>query len=110
MKKLENLNESKSIKLEEENKSQEKISTNTNNTEIGSSVDTKNVPCEVTSNVVRDSEIVFINSQPKEPVEDQELKCKFAAIVMDRFFFFVSVFYAIITLVSLIMSIPILYR
>ena len=39
-----------------------------------------------------------------------ELKCKFAAIVMDRFFFFVALFYAIITFVALIMSIPNLYN
>ncbi len=101
MNKLEKFNENKSTKLEEET-----ISTNTNTIEI----ETKNVPIEVKSRVVRDSNNILINSQLKQPEEDPKLKCKFAAIVMDRLFFFVSLFYAIITFVSLIMSIPNLYK
>jgi hypothetical protein len=42
--------------------------------------------------------------------EINELKCKYAAIVMDRFFFYVALFYAIITFVALIMSIPNFYN
>ena len=42
--------------------------------------------------------------------EINELKCKFVAIVMDRFFFYVALIYAIITFVALIMSIPNFYN
>ena len=42
--------------------------------------------------------------------EINELKCKYAAIVMDRFFFYVALIYAIITFVALIMSIPNFYN
>ena len=106
MKKLENFNENKSIKLEKE-----KISTKTNRPVIGL-FKVKKVAVEETNRVVLDSvaESIFTNPQPKQPEEDPMLKCKFAAIVMDRLFFFVSLFYAIITFVSLIMSIPNLYK
>jgi hypothetical protein len=51
----------------------------------------------------------------KEQIDDQiqeenELKCKFAAIVMDRFFLYLASFYSIITFVSLIMAIPNFYK
>ena len=41
--------------------------------------------------------------------EDLELKCKFAAIVMDRFFFCIALAYSIITFSTLVLSIPNLY-
>ena len=107
MKKLESFNESKSTKLEEEN-----ISTNTNTTEIGL-FEKKLIRNELVGRedkVQKDGECIFSTPQLKEQNEDQELKCKFAAIVMDRFFFFVALFYAIITFVSLIMSVPNLYK
>ncbi len=39
-------------------------------------------------------------------LEEQELKFKYAAIVMDRFFFYMSIFYSIITFIGLILSVP----
>ena len=42
--------------------------------------------------------------------EEKELKCKVAAIVMDRLFFFLALIYAIITFVALIMTIPNFYK
>ena len=42
--------------------------------------------------------------------EEQELKCKFAAIVMDKFFFFVALIYAVITLAGLILTITNFYK
>jgi hypothetical protein len=107
MKKLENLNEKKLTKLEED-----KILTNTKINEIGL-FEKKPINNELVGredNVQKDAECIFSTPQLKEQNEDQELKCKFAAIVMDRFFFFVSLFYAIITFVSLIMSIPNFYK
>ena len=41
--------------------------------------------------------------------EENEIKYKFAAIVLDRFFFFLSILYFIITFISLILAIPNLY-
>ena len=42
--------------------------------------------------------------------EENELKCKFAAIVLDRFFFYLTLVYAIITFVALLMSITNFYK
>ena len=42
-------------------------------------------------------------------LEEQELKFKYAAIVMDRFFFYVSIFYSIVTFIGLILSMPNFY-
>ncbi len=41
--------------------------------------------------------------------EELELKCKYAAIVMDRFFFCLALAYAVITFSTLVLSIPKLY-
>ena len=41
--------------------------------------------------------------------EELEIKCKFAAIVMDRFFFCIALVYALITFSTLVLSIPNLY-
>ena len=46
--------------------------------------------------------------EEKENIE--ELKCKFASIVLDRFFFCLELIYALITFVGLIMSIPNFYK
>ena len=50
------------------------------------------------------------NEQIDKQEEEQELKCKFAAIVMDRLFFYLTLIYAIITFVVLIMSVPNFYK
>jgi hypothetical protein len=42
--------------------------------------------------------------------EEQELKCKFAAIVMDKFFFFVALIYAVTTFAGLILTITNFYK
>ena len=42
--------------------------------------------------------------------EQNELICKFAAIVLDRFFFYLTLIYAIITFVALLLSIPNFYK
>ena len=42
--------------------------------------------------------------------EKEDIKFKFAALVMDRFFFFVSVLYFIIAFVCIIMTIPNFYK
>ena len=42
--------------------------------------------------------------------EERELKCKFAAIVMDKFFFFVALIYAVITFAGLILTITNFYK
>ena len=42
--------------------------------------------------------------------EEQELKFKFAAIVLDRFFFFVAAIYAIVTFGCLVLLIPNFYK
>ena len=46
---------------------------------------------------------IFKDGLPKRR-HFQELKFKFAAIVMDRLFFYISLAYAIITFVGLVMS------
>ncbi len=52
------------------------------------------------------------NGDKKEEEEENidELKCKYASIVLDRFFFCLEVIYALITFVGLIMSIPNFYK
>ena len=62
-----------------------------------------------------DDEKSSADTEIKEPIdeklqEENELKCKFAAIVMDRFFFYLASFYSIITFVSLIMVVPNFYK
>ena len=62
-----------------------------------------------------DDEKSSTGTEIKEPIDDKiqeenELKCKFAAIVMDRFFLYLASFYSIITFVSLIMTIPNFYK
>ena len=42
--------------------------------------------------------------------EDMELKWKFAALVMDRFFFYVTFIYFIVTFIALVMSSPNFYK
>jgi len=42
--------------------------------------------------------------------EEQELKFQFAAIVLDRFFFYLALIYAIITFAGLVLTIPNLYK
>ena len=52
------------------------------------------------------------NGDKKEEEEEyiDELKCNYASIVLDRFFFCLEVIYALITFVGLIMSIPNFYK
>ena len=42
--------------------------------------------------------------------EDKELKFKFAALVVDRFFFWLSVIYFVVTFIALVLSIPNFYK
>jgi len=42
--------------------------------------------------------------------EEQEIKWKYAAIVMDRIFFILALLFTIITFISIIMSIPNFYK
>ena len=42
--------------------------------------------------------------------EDKELKFKFAALVMDRFFFWLSIIYFVATFIALVLSIPNFYK
>ncbi len=54
-----------------------------------------------------------VNEEKKikqEKVDDEELKCKYAAIVLDRLFFCIVSIYALITFIGLIMSIPNFYK
>ena len=54
-----------------------------------------------------------VNEEKKikqERVDDEELKCKYAAIVLDRLFFCIVSIYALITFIGLIMSIPNFYK
>ena len=46
----------------------------------------------------------------QEIVDDTELKCKYAALVLDRLFFCIVSIYALITFIALIMSIPNFYK
>ena len=43
-------------------------------------------------------------------MEEKELKFKFAAIVLDRFFFYLSILYFIVTFIALVMTIPNFYQ
>jgi hypothetical protein len=43
-------------------------------------------------------------------IKHKELRFKFAAIVLDRFFFYLALFYALITFVGLLLSIPNFYN
>jgi len=48
--------------------------------------------------------------EAEEIDEEQEIKWKYAAIVMDRIFFILTLLFTIITFVSIIMSIPNFYK
>ena len=62
-------------------------------------------------NSVNISPIIQVKERTEDKKrEENELKCKFVAIVMDRFFFYLALAYAIITFIALIMSIPNFYR
>ena len=51
-----------------------------------------------------------IKEAEEEEENIEELKCKYASIVLDRFFFCLELIYALITFVGLIMSIPNFYK
>ena len=53
-------------------------------------------------------ELVFNDSEKNEQksLEVKSLKNKFAAIVLDRFFFFISIFYTLVTLIGIVMTLP----
>ena len=58
-------------------------------------------------NIVVNSELKITTHQDEEKLrENQELKLKYAAIVMDRFFLWVSSVYAVITFFALVIIIP----
>ena len=46
----------------------------------------------------------------QKSLEMKSLKNKFAAIVLDRFFFFISIFYTIVTLIGIVMTLPNFYK
>ncbi len=79
----------------------------------GSKILKKSTKVHPNINDAENVENISPNSATNEQIdkqEEQELKCKFAAIVMDRFFFYLTLIYAIITFVVLIMSVPNFYK
>ena len=59
-----------------------------------------------------DMNLSNIWNEIKERATDEirEIKWKYAGIVLNRFFFYVTLFYSIITFCSIILTIPNLYR
>ena len=49
-----------------------------------------------------------MNETKKE--EDETIKWKFAAIVMDKLFLYLSIIYSLIMFISIVMTIPFLYK
>ena len=47
---------------------------------------------------------------PGDNIKRKELRFKFAAIVLDRLFFYLALFYALITFAGLLLSIPNFYN
>jgi len=57
----------------------------------------------------------FLNDSASEKneekcLEDKQLKTKFAAIVLDRFFFVLSIIYTIVTFAGIVMSVSNFYK
>ena len=57
-------------------------------------------------------ELVLSDSSKNDQksLEVKSLKNKFAAIVLDRFFFFISIFYTLVTLIGIVMTLPNFYK
>ena len=61
-------------------------------------------------NIDRNLANIWNEMKERAVEETKEIKWKYAAIVLDRLFFFVTLLYSIITFCSTVLSIPNLYR
>jgi len=61
-------------------------------------------------NIDKNLKNIWNEIQARAEEENKELKWKYAAIVMDRLFFFLTLIYSLITFCSCVLAIPNLYR
>jgi hypothetical protein len=61
-------------------------------------------------NIDKNLKNIWTEMQARAEEEKREIKWKYAAIVMDRLFFFLTVIYSLVTFCSTVLSIPNLYR
>ena len=83
----------------------------TNDVDI--SIATENTDQTAKKRVKNDAKISVKETQQQDLGNNRkrkELRFKFAAIVLDRFFFYLALFYALITFAGLLLSIPNFYN
>jgi hypothetical protein len=61
-------------------------------------------------NIDRNLANIWNEMKENAAAESKEIKWKYAGIVLDRLFFFLTLFYSIITFCTTVLSIPNLYR
>jgi hypothetical protein len=61
-------------------------------------------------NIDKNLKNIWTEMKARAEDENREIKWKYAAIVMDRLFFFLTIIYSLVTFCSTVLSIPNLYR
>jgi hypothetical protein len=77
--------------------------------ESNDSVENKNNP-DVLFKIDRKLSLVLKEMNEAKKEEDETLKWKFAALVMDKLFLYLSIIYSAIMFISIVMTIPGLYK
>jgi hypothetical protein len=82
--------------------------------EVEISIQKENADEAAKNRVQNDAKIISVKETQQQDLGDnikrKELRFKFAAIVLDRLFFYLALFYALITFAGLLLSIPNFYN